>query len=564
MRNLYMRHPGLFFALFGGSHTMRIPTSTFRSISTITLLILGWVLSCSTAYGVTLNAPLNQTLTVEFTPELLGYPSDPTTFDLRVSDMGGETCSEVVALRGEDTAERALCETETSSFNPETNILTYTPSQFAEAGDTYQLGYTLEIGYGEDEPSFDGGDVIITITGDNTAVKTAIGVFEDSICEDGSEDDFCDEYSDPSGEYTAEEYADSINPDEVVAEYTVTKQLISAQTGNVFGRISELRSGDTGTSVAGLTYTLDGEQLSGHWLHAIADSIGGGASADETVAPSQWGFFINGSISQGEKDGTDLERGYDTNASTVTLGADYRFSPTLIAGIAYGISQSSLDFDGSNDDGMDNDMSNVIVYGTWYKQSFNVDLLLGASQGDIDTSREILLTDSTAKGETDTHQVFFSIASGYDFSEGALSYGPYASFDYITGEIEAYDETGGGGLAVGFDDQDINSQVLTLGGRVSYAFSTEWGVIAPHARGEWKKEFDRSRDIISGNFVEYANSSFEIEADDFDDSWFHAGVGVSATFRYGLSAYIDYDSIIAYDETALNTVSYGGRWEAAF
>jgi len=299
-------------------------------------------------------------------------------------------------------------------------------------------------------------------------------------------------------------------------------------------------------------------------LHAIADSIGGAAGADEASPVSNWGFFVNGSITDGEKDGTDLERGYDTDANTITIGVDYRFSPELIAGVAYGISQSSLDFDGSNDDGMDNDMNNAIIYGTWYKQSFNIDVLVGFSQGEIETSREILLTSSTAKGETDTDQAFFSISSGYDFSNGSLSYGPYASFDYITGEIEAYEETNGGGLEVAFDDQDINSQVFTLGGRVSYAISTEWGVIAPHARAEWKKEFDDSRDVISGNFVKHENYGFSIEADDFDDNWFHAGVGVSATFRHGVSAYIDYDSIIAYDETALSTLSYGGRWEASF
>jgi len=211
-------------------------------------------------------------------------------------------------------------------------------------------------------------------------------------------------------------------------------------------------------------------------------------------------------------------------------------------------------------------MTNVIIYGTWYKEAFNVDVLIGSAKGEIETKRQVTISSVSTSigGETDTQQTFFSIASGYNFNNNALSYGPYASFDYITGEIDAYEESGTVGVEVSFDEQDIDSKVFTMGGQVSYAISTNWGVVVPHARAEWKKELDDDRDIITGQFAGIAGSEFSIEADDFDDNWFHAAVGVSATFRHGLSAYIDYDTIVAYDDTSLSTLSYGGRWEASF
>ncbi|MBV1919289.1 MAG: autotransporter outer membrane beta-barrel domain-containing protein [Pseudomonadales bacterium] len=352
-------------------------------------------------------------------------------------------------------------------------------------------------------------------------------------------------------------------PEEVAAQFTSVKQQIAAQKGNIFKRFKALRAGDTGVSVAGLTYSIKGDEFSGEWLHAIADSIGG--AAGEGAPVSKWGFFVNGSLTDGERDGSNLERGYENDASTATIGADYRFSRNIIGGIAYGINESSLEFDG-NSDGMDNDMTNVIVYGTWYKEAFNVDVLIGATEGEIETTRQVTVSSvsNTIGGETDTQQTFISIASGYSFNNNALSYGPYASFDYITGEIDAYEESGTVGLEVSFDEQDIDSKVFTMGGQVSYAISTDWGVVAPHARVEWKKELDDDRDIITGQFSGIAGSTFSIEADDFDDNWFHAAVGVSAAFHHGLSAYIDYDSIIAYEDTSLTTLSYGGRWEASF
>ncbi|OUS30636.1 hypothetical protein A9Q99_05480 [Gammaproteobacteria bacterium 45_16_T64] len=532
-----------------------------QALRLLSLFTLSWLLSIGTTHAevISRDAQTDKTTSIQFTATLLGLTASPDLLTVNISDPSSSLCF------SEESAQKGLtCETERFTPVGTDNVLSYTPSSSAEAGDTYTLDYTATANYSEEEGSRienTSGTIVFLITGTSNSETT----FITEICDpnDTSAASFCSDYENSSADEQIA-FLDTINPDEVVAEYTVTKELTSAQTGNIFGRISELRAGNKGVSVAGLNYSIEGEQFSGRWLHAIADSIGGAAGADDPAPVSNWGFFINGSITDGNKDSTDLEGGYDSDASTITAGVDYRFSSNLIAGFAYGISQSSLEFDGSTDDGIDNDMNNAIVYGTWYKGAFNVDLLLGYSQGEIETSREITLVSSTAKGETDSTQMFFSISSGYDFSDGPLSYGPYASFDYAKGEIEAYDEINGGGLEVGFDDQDINSQVFTMGGRVSYAISTEWGVIAPHARAEWKKEFDNSRDIISGNFLSYANSSFSIEADDFDDNWFHAGVGMSATFRHGLSAYIDYDSIIAYDETDLSTFSYGGRWEASF
>jgi outer membrane lipase/esterase len=392
--------------------------------------------------------------------------------------------------------------------------------------------------------------VVLTNTDENTAAKLS----EVKLAE------LCANYDSATDGAT-------INPEEVVAQFTSVKNQISAQSGNISKRFSELRGGNRGVSVAGLTYSFGDQDFSGEWLHAIANSIGGAAGADDAVGASPWGVFINGSLSDGERDGTDLERGYDSDSDAVTIGADYRFSNTLVGGVAYGVSQNSISFDG-NGDGMDNDVTNLMLYGTWYRDAFNVDVVIGTFESEIETSRQVTVgaVSENTSGKTDSQQTFFSIGAGYGVSNNALSYGPYVNFDYISGEIDAYEETSPGalGLEVGFDEQDVDSQMFTLGGNVSYSISTGWGVIVPHARVEWKKEFDENRDIISGQFIQIANSDFRIEADDFDDSWFHGAIGVSATFRHGLSAYIDYDNIIGYDDTKLATLSYGGRWEVAF
>ncbi|MCG8672691.1 MAG: autotransporter outer membrane beta-barrel domain-containing protein [Pseudomonadales bacterium] len=374
----------------------------------------------------------------------------------------------------------------------------------------------------------------------------------------------CQEFNELTGEERINALS-TISPEEVVAEFTTTVNMTKDQTGNLSNRLNALRGGATGVSIAGLNYFQGDQVLYGSWLHEMANQIGGNASADESFSPL--GIFINGSITSGDKDNTDLEQGYDLDADSITIGVDYRFNDNLVAGIAYGISSSEIEFSDS-DNKMDNEIDNLLFYGSWYKEAFYIDAMIGYASGDIETDRDIVLGSNTytAEGETESSQLFFSVTGNYDFYKDAWTYGPYASLDYIDGEIEGYEEIGNSGFEVGFNDQDIESQVLTFGGRVQYAWSQPWGIIIPHGRVEWKNELSDDRDAIIGRFVldTSDDAEFSIEADDLDSSWFQVAVGISATFQRGLSAYIDYESVVSYDDTNIDTFSFGGRWETKF
>ena len=393
-------------------------------------------------------------------------------------------------------------------------------------------------------------------------VETAIS----SLCENPGDDSRVALACSAFNELSAADKIDAlstISPEEVVAEFTSTLNMTKDQTGNLANRLNALRGGATGFSLAGLNYINGDDVFYGQWLHEMADQISGNAGGEENF--SRLGLFINGSITDGEKDTTSLERGYDLEGDSITLGADYRISNTLVAGVAYGKSDTEIDFTTNNK--MTNEIDNMLFYGSWYKDQFYVDGVVGYASGDIETRRRIQVgsIDEVVGGETESSQIFFSITGNFDFVEGALTYGPYASLDYIDGEIDGYEEVGTTGFEVGFADQDIKSQVLTFGGRVQYAWSQPWGIIVPHARAEWKTELEDDRDAIVGRFVlDQSANEFSIEADDLDADWFQLALGVSATFQRGFSAYIDYEQAVSYDDTDIETFSFGGRWEAKF
>lgn len=513
---------------------------------------------------ILINAPFGETTSLTITAN---------TLNINIGNSAGfkacinGTCS--LKFYTFKTASRALSN---ESYTANEASISYAPSNATITGDTLSVPYEActvdQAGFCNNHYT---GNIIFTITnapGLNFASKnSADSTFELKICQGDGQPAYCDDFDNLSIDEKQKALA-SINPEEVSAGYTETLNLANEQAGNMSQRFSELRSGTNGMSVAGLTYTLDGESLSGQWLHAIADSIGGGASAEDLPLISKWGAFINGSITRGKYDGSNLERRYDNNGNSITAGLDYRFNRGFIGGIAYGVSQSSLAFEGNNDT-VDSDMSNILLYGTWFNDKpndkFSVDVVIGIIKGDIKTSREITLTNTTANGNADTKQNLWSIAGNYGFSTGALTYGPYLRYDQVKGYIDAYDETNGGGLEVGFEKQTIHSQVLTFGSHISYVYNTSWVVAIPYCRVEWKREYEDRENTVNGYFVSTINNDeFEINVDALDARWFQAAIGISFTFPHGLSSYVDYDHMFEYNQTRQKSFSYGGRWEVPF
>src|ERR1700730_3036017 len=129
-----------------------------------------------------------------------------------------------------------------------------------------------------------------------------------------------------------------------VAQTTQT----SRQTGAIEARLKELRGWTTGTVVAsteplraGQVATLGSLEPGGQILIAqnqappFAYSIGA------------LGVFATGLGQFGSRDMTTSENGYSFNNAGFVAGADYRITPQLIAGLAFGYTQSNTNFDTS-------------------------------------------------------------------------------------------------------------------------------------------------------------------------------------------------------------------------
>ena len=373
-------------------------------------------------------------------------------------------------------------------------------------------------------------------------------------------------------EDVVEEDLEALSADEVASQGTAAIEAATLQVNNVNTRLSTLRSGTRGLDVSGLHLNIQGQALPGVVLDSlIKGELSGGAAGDIEDLSGNWGVFINGNLSFGDKDKTDKEAGFEFDAQGITAGIDYRISAQAIIGFAAGISTNESEFtDGSS--GMELEGAHVILYGTYYQsEHFYLDGLIKAANNDFTTRRKVSRRDDLlqeALSETTGQEYSGSLSAGFEYSAGGLSYGPYGRLSYTRVLIDAYTETAsnpggkGSGSMLSLGDQSLDSATAAAGGQLSYAISGSRGVLTPQLRVEWGHEFsDKSREI-SAQFVHDPSSSrFVVATDQPDEDFVNLGLGISTVTAGGRSGFLEYETRLAQQDISQHWIRAGVRFE---
>lgn len=331
-----------------------------------------------------------------------------------------------------------------------------------------------------------------------------------------------------------------IAPEEVSSQ---GRTAVEAAGSNAIGvRLFALRNGTRGFGVAAAGHYGTTEQTAA--LLSPTDS-GGGAAAD---SPGRLGGFLNVNDNRGSRATTSREDGFDFDSRGATLGVDYRFSDSLVGGLA--LTYGSTDADIVAGLGTANSTSRAVsLYGSWYMQNAYVDLQLGYSRNNYDTMRRILVPsnsgvsglDTSAVGSTTGNQFSAVVGTGYDIRSGSLLVTPYARFELLNLRIDGYTEsepTHSLGLDVG--SQSLRSVQTALGVKLAYNLSTESGVVVPYASVEWNHEFANDTRSLTAKYANDPNNNFfAIPTDEPDRNYFTLSAGVSMLWRNGISGFVN-------------------------
>ncbi len=313
-------------------------------------------------------------------------------------------------------------------------------------------------------------------------------------------------------------------------------------------------------------------------------ALGGAASADD--ADTGWGWFVNANVGMGDRDGTSNENEFDFDSYGATLGFDYVLDSGLALGFAIGFSDFDLDFDDGSSSaqvnevaggGIETDGYTLSGFATYAFDDMYTSAIIGFGANDYDLNRKTIFVPTTGspvnrefKADTESDQVAGQATLGRVFGDGATTFDLYGALDYLTVDVDGYTETdtSGGGLALQFGDQSVDSFQSILGGTVRHNISTSAGIVVPHIGVEWHHEFEDSQGSLAyryANAIGDANGdgiaapSFQTPTDDIDEDYFELSLGVSAQFRNNVFAFVQYDTTLGLEDLTTHLFTIGLR-----
>ncbi len=362
---------------------------------------------------------------------------------------------------------------------------------------------------------------------------------------------------------------EEITPNEVVGQSTSASEMITSQYRNIGSRLSQLRGGGgAGLSVSGLNGRYGNESIPLGmlaYLNQSEEEQKEVSNISDFVSP--WGFFVNGTISMGERDATGRELGFDFDTFGLTAGVDYRFSPTKVAGVALGY--ANFDSEIEDEAEMKSTGFTLTGYGSFYiKDNFYVDGRISYGNPDFEQKRRIkfdldnISIDRVATGKTDANQYSAAMSMGYHFNKNSWNITPNASVRYVRTSIDAFQETGAGGFNFAIADQEVKSMVWSLGTSVSKAISLKNGIISPQFDINISRETENDGGLLQARFIDAPDDEiFFIETDDPDRTYGSAGLGLVFIGANGKQAYINYRSIFGLEGFTRGTINLGARFE---
>ncbi len=366
--------------------------------------------------------------------------------------------------------------------------------------------------------------------------------------------------------------------DDFAVARTQTLVFANTQYTSVMDRLIALRGGAKGLSLAGLNIMVDGKFVPLAELQSLAKTLfGSGASADSDggLLSDKWGLWMRGNYSFGEKDADARSPRFKADQYAIVGGVDYRFNANTVAGVSLAYGNASIDFDPSSEGGLDTESWAVSLYGSVYAaRNFYFDGIVNIADSDYDARRNISyvdgfgLVDADARGDTGGLTMSAGLSGGYDLSLGRLTLSPNFGVFYVDTQIDEFTEYGAGGLNLIYDEQKFKSLTGNLGLRATLAWNLSWGVLLPHLRADFVREFEDDVHVFGVRFAADPNATSTppilVETDNQDSSYWRFAGGVSAQFKFGVSGYVEYQRLESMESLSFEDVSLGLRFQRSF
>lgn len=347
---------------------------------------------------------------------------------------------------------------------------------------------------------------------------------------------------------------------------------VRAQTTLPEGEVLRLNAGCTFSAACGNASAASGtgqqsqsstRDISRQQLRKIR--IAGGRTKDVAPSPDSleedWGNGFSTFLTVGAKTlrhrANPYEEGYDSTTPGLTLGGDYRFADTLIAGMAFNYSNWNGNFDTAGG-------FNINAYGPLFFVSYApldrvfIDASAGYLHQDNLIHRFTQVTynkggsfssiPTTISGVTtanyNSNFLHANLRTGYYFQFGDWTISPRVGVNVQRWLVDNYRESGSSGLELSYTGLDQFAIQSSLGAQANLNIPVSFGTVIPYVAGNWLHEFANHQRVIKASFVaDPDNVQFPFNTEAPARDWAVIDVGVSILTTRNVSGIVSFSTI---------------------
>jgi outer membrane autotransporter protein len=354
----------------------------------------------------------------------------------------------------------------------------------------------------------------------------------------------------------------------------------SQQTGVVEARLSRQREWMLANAAADREFPRTGQvaalnpQDSDGLIHLAQNQ-----APEFAYSTGRFGAFATGLGQFGSKDLTTSENGYSFNNAGFVAGADYRITPRLVAGLAFGYTRTNTSFDTSavSAPGQflhDNSFIGNVYATAAFTDALYMNAIALVGGGNNNSQRRIVIpstnntpgltsVDQTATGSYGTQTQGVNVSSGYILPFGPLVVTPIVRFSYQHTGVDGFSENAPS-VNLRYNSSSINTVLSSLGVDAQYTMSTSFGLLYPMARAHWWHQFSPGNTSVPLAYVNDATptvlSNLILPGTPTSRNYVDLGVGLGVQLSRSGSAFINYDSILGISHTSYNSFTAGIRF----
>ena len=326
---------------------------------------------------------------------------------------------------------------------------------------------------------------------------------------------------------------DQLSPERLAAMSASVTQFSMIGNGATAQRLTQLRYGDHGVSLNGVTF----QSIAGDYDYELMALDKGVIPVAKRKSAGKQGFFVNTTGAYAQVDSDSKRIGFENRLEGLTAGIDRELNRELAVGIFMNQGYADTILDGGGT--LQSNTGRVGVYGGYHKGGFYLNSSLAGGITSFESKRKLAFLGESADGSTEGLDLSGQLSSGVDFQTGKWVWGPVTKIDYGSQWIQGFSEKGSA-ARLRVTEQQSNFAETGFGIKVSRPFDYKgWKWIPEvHLLGsyQWVESNKIHAKFAAGG------ESFSMHLENSDREQVIPGVGVTVLMSPSTSMNLRYES----------------------